>query len=125
MSVMVTGSSEKEGVPLNTVIRHKKNTGPHNHFNGLVMDMAPRRRWVTVRKLKGSFESGAVTPYALDLSSLWMQSCRSRRSDAKRGHILIKVLLETGEGFSNVFRSAQVGHGIGNGVVVLETEQRR
>ena len=37
-------------------------------------------------------------------------------------HLLIEVLLETRENVPDFFRSAQVGDGVGDGVVVLELQ---
>ena len=40
-------------------------------------------------------------------------------------HFLVEVLLEPTENLPNLFRSAQVGYGVGDGIVVLEFQQRR
>ena len=37
---------------------------------------------------------------------------------------LVEVFLKSGEDVSDLFGSAQVGHGVGDGVVVLELQQR-
>ena len=39
-------------------------------------------------------------------------------------HLLVEVLLETGENGPELFRSAQVGHGAGDGVAVFELQLR-
>ena len=41
------------------------------------------------------------------------------------GRIFVQVPLETGEQGSNFLRRSQIRHGIGNGVVVFQSEQRR
>src|SRR6266404_4370476 len=41
---------------------------------------------------------------------------------ASRG-LLVEILLETGEEFSDLFGLAEVGDGVGDGVVVFEAEQ--
>jgi hypothetical protein len=40
MSLIVTGSSEKTGVPLNTVIRHMKSATAHKNFDDCAIDRA-------------------------------------------------------------------------------------
>ncbi len=43
---------------------------------------------------------------------------RSRR-------LLVEILLEAREDLADLFRPAKIGHGVGNGVVIFEPEQRR
>lgn len=40
-------------------------------------------------------------------------------------HSLVEVLLKAGEDLPDLFRPAQVGNGVGDGIVVLEFQQRR
>jgi hypothetical protein len=40
-----------------------------------------------------------------------------------RGVLLVQMPLEAGEHFSDLFRLAQIGDGVGDGVVVFELEQ--
>lgn len=39
-------------------------------------------------------------------------------------HWLIQILLKTGENFPDLLGLAQVGHGVGDGVMIFEAEQR-
>ena len=43
---------------------------------------------------------------------------------AQRCSGLVEVFLKSSEDVSDLFGSAQVGHGVGDGVVVLELQQR-
>ena len=46
----------------------------------------------------------------------WLSCC---------GLLLIEILLKAREDLPDLFRPAQIGHGVGDGVVVFEAEQRR